>query len=41
MGIHSLPARRRGRIGLVALLGLALTLVTVGVGGAGASVWHA
>jgi len=32
MGIHSLPARRWGRIGLVALLGLTLTLVTVSAG---------
>jgi hypothetical protein len=29
MGIHSLPARRWGRIGLVALLGLTLALVAV------------
>jgi hypothetical protein len=32
MGIHSLPARRWGRIGLVALLGLTLALVTVSAG---------
>jgi hypothetical protein len=32
IGIHSLPARRWGRIGLVALLGLALALVTVSAG---------
>ena len=34
MGIHSLPARRWGRIGLVALLGLTLALVTVSAGNA-------
>jgi hypothetical protein len=32
MGIHSLPARRWGQIGLVALLGLTLALVTVSAG---------
>jgi hypothetical protein len=32
IGIHSLPARRWGQIGLVALLGLTLALVTVGTG---------
>jgi hypothetical protein len=32
MGILSLPARRWGRIGLVALLGLTMALVTVSVG---------
>jgi hypothetical protein len=40
MGIHSLPARRFGRITLVALLGLTLALVTVSAGHANASVWH-
>jgi hypothetical protein len=40
MGIHSLPARRWGRIGLVALLGLTLALVTVSAGHASASNWH-
>jgi hypothetical protein len=40
MGIHSLPARRWGQIGLVALLGLALALATVSAGRADASVWH-
>jgi hypothetical protein len=34
MGIHSLPAHRWGRIGLVALLGLTLALVTVSAGNA-------
>jgi hypothetical protein len=37
MGIHSLPARRWGRIGLVALLGLTLALVTLTAGRAHAS----
>jgi hypothetical protein len=32
MGIHCLPARRWGRIGLAALLGLTLALVTVSAG---------
>jgi hypothetical protein len=32
MGIHSLPIRRWGQIGLVALLGLTLALVTVSAG---------
>lgn len=36
MGIHSLPARRWGRIGLVALLGLMFALVTVSEGHASA-----
>jgi hypothetical protein len=40
MGIYSLPVRRWGRIGLVALLGLTLALVTVSAGHANASVWH-
>jgi hypothetical protein len=40
MGIHSLPARRFGRIGLVALLGLTLALVTVSAGHANGSVGH-
>jgi hypothetical protein len=40
MGIHSLPARRLGRIGLVALLGLTLALVTVSAGHSNASVGH-
>jgi hypothetical protein len=39
MGIHSLAARW-GRIGLAALLGLTLTLVTVSAGQASASTWH-
>src|SRR5215210_1140742 len=37
MGIHSLPARRWGRIGLVALLGLMFLLVTAR---SNASTWH-
>jgi hypothetical protein len=42
MGIHSLPARHWGRIGLVALLGLTLALVTVSAGHATArSAGHA
>jgi hypothetical protein len=40
MGIHSLPARRWGRIGLVALLGLTLALVTVGAGHASTTRLH-
>ena len=41
MGIHSLPARRWGRIGLVALLGLTLALVSVTAARAdGSVVWH-
>jgi hypothetical protein len=40
MGIHALPARRFGRLGLVALLGLTLALVTVSAGHANASSWH-
>jgi hypothetical protein len=40
MGIHLLPAPRLGRVGLVALLGLTLALVTVSAGHANASVWH-
>jgi|tagenome__1003787_1003787.scaffolds.fasta_scaffold20549942_1 hypothetical protein len=40
MGIHSLPARRWGRVGLVALLGLTLALFTVTASRAGASDWH-
>ena len=32
MGIHALPARHWGRIGLAALLGLTLALATVGTG---------
>jgi hypothetical protein len=36
MGIHALPARRWGRISLVALLGLTLALVTVTAGRANA-----
>jgi hypothetical protein len=36
MGIHSLPARRWGQIGLVALLGLTLALVSVTAGRASA-----
>ena len=37
MGIHSFPIGRLGRIGLVALLGLTLVLVTVSVDRAGAA----
>jgi hypothetical protein len=40
MGIHSLPARRWGRIGLVALLGLTLALVTLTASNANGSVWR-
>ena len=40
MGIHSLPVRRFGRIGLVALLGLTFALVTVAAGHARASTWQ-
>jgi hypothetical protein len=36
IGIHSLPARRWGRIGVVALLGLTLAIVTVSAGHANA-----
>lgn len=39
MGIHSFPARRWGRIGLVALLGLTLALVTVSASHASTSSW--
>src|SRR4051812_1309260 len=40
MGIHSLPARRWGRAGFVALLGLTLALFTVTASRAAASDWH-
>jgi hypothetical protein len=40
MGILSLPARRWGRIGLVALLGLTMALVTLTASRASASTWH-
>jgi hypothetical protein len=39
-GIHSLPAGRWGRIGLVALLGLTLALVSVSAANGSAGIWH-
>jgi hypothetical protein len=40
MGIHSLPARRWARIGVVALLGLSFAVLTVTAGHANASIWR-
>jgi hypothetical protein len=40
MGNHSLPARRWGRMGLVALLGLTLALVSVTAARGNGSAWH-